>query len=465
MSQSPYRPGDVFIGKYRVERVLGAGNMGLVLSATHIGLDQRVAIKFMLPGKAPEEQHQRFLREARACARLKSQHVAKVLDVGTTPDGAPYMIMEYLDGCDLAAELSARGPLPYDEAVGHVLQACEAIAEAHAAGIVHRDIKPANMFLTRGPDGAPCVKVLDFGISKMRDANLALTGDMQALGSPLYMSPEQMDSAKEVDARTDVWALGVTLYELVAGKTPFHATKIEELCTRVFMKPPTPLSTYRGDAPAGFEAVLFQCLEKDRDRRWPNVAALAAALAPYAAPRAAAYVERIAGVLGEQVVPARRTDVLPPEPPARAAAPEAGTGGAVVLRPAVVAPSTGRGRAAAVVGGGLGVVVLGVLLLVGWRARTAPPGPASQVSTVPLPAASSVALPVVLPRAAEGERAPADAGATVASASAPAPSAIVTPPRQKPAGTAPPRTLPAKPAPTAAEQTPTPKPHKDPYAQ
>ena len=154
-TQSPVKPGDVLVGRYRVDKVIGMGNMGIVVAAVHLGLDEPVALKFMLASKGPQdEQHARFLREARACVKLKTQHVAKVTDVGTLENGAPYMAMELLDGQDLEALLLARGPLPVEEAVGYVLQACEAVAEAHAAGIVHRDIKPANLFVTSGVDGA-----------------------------------------------------------------------------------------------------------------------------------------------------------------------------------------------------------------------------------------------------------------------------------------------------------------------
>jgi serine/threonine-protein kinase len=465
MSVGSYNPGDIFMGRYRIERVLGSGNMGLVVSATHIGLDQRVAIKFMLPGKAPTEQHQRFLREARACAKLKTQHVAKALDVGSTPEGAPYMVMEFLDGRDLAAELAARGPLPIAEAVEYVLQACEAVAEAHAAGIVHRDIKPANLFLTRGADGAPCVKVLDFGISKM-GGGLALTSDMQALGSPLYMSPEQMDSAKDVDARADVWALGVTLYELVAGLTPFHAERIEELCTRIYLKPPTPLSTYRTDAPRGFESVLVHCLEKDRGRRFSTVAALAAALVPYGGQDAARHAHAAAALLGEQVVPARPTDVLPPEPTLgapRPVAPEAGTGAAVVRPASKVSPGTPRGGVAFGVTLGLGAVGLTAAGLVAWRLHTAPPGlpapasaPVQPVMSAPPAAATSAPPPTVTP-APDGTV--QDAGA----APLPAPStAMPTPKTKAPAA---PRLPPVKTAAEAPGPAPTAKRPKDPYAQ
>jgi hypothetical protein len=193
------------------------------------------------------------------------------------------------------------------------LQACEGLAEAHAAGMVHRDVKPANLFITTAPDGASCVKVLDFGVAKVAD-EVGLTGNLQALGTPLYMSPEQMQASRAADPRADIWSLAVTLYELLAGKTPFDGPHIQAVCMRVYMKDPEPISTYRADVPAGLEAVIRQALQKERERRFPNMAEFAAALVPYGPPRAAIYAERVAGVLGEQVAPARPTGLLPAEP-------------------------------------------------------------------------------------------------------------------------------------------------------
>ena len=429
MSAGQYNPGDIFLERYRIERVLGAGAMGIVIAAVHLGLAQRVAIKFMLPGKAPEEQHQRFLREARACAALKTPHATKVIDVGTTPEGAPYMVMEYLDGRDLAAELAARGPLPFDEAVELILQACEAIAEAHAAGIVHRDIKPANMFIARDQEGVPCVKVLDFGISKV-STSLALTTDVQTLGSPLYMSPEQMNSSKDVDARTDVWAIGASLYELVAGKTPFHATKLEELCTRVYFKPPTPLSTHRSDIPPGFEGVLFQCFEKERERRYPNVAALAAALAPFGPPGAADRAAQAAKALGMAPVVARPTNLLPAEPAPSALAV---TGGPLARSANTPALPRARTPLIAVLG-----VVVGALALVGGVVflRAGSPGTPAGGSQTSAIAPSSISVPPAPSAIAPAAAATSSAGpipsitpsATVAvSATAPTPPSKVPP--------------------------------------
>src|SRR4051794_37656982 len=203
---APVKEGELLAGKYRVDKVLGVGGMGVVVAAHHIQLDDRVAIKFLLPETLGNgDAVMRFAREARAAVKIKSEHVARVTDVGTLENGAPYMVMEYLEGGDLAAWLQDRGRLPVELAVDLLLQACEAIAEAHAIGIVHRDLKPANLFVARLPGGVQSVKVLDFGISKMTGFS-ASGGESSAtktsalLGSPLYMSPEQMRSSKDVDA-------------------------------------------------------------------------------------------------------------------------------------------------------------------------------------------------------------------------------------------------------------------------
>ncbi len=244
----PLRPGDVVAEKYRVERVLGRGGMGIVVQATHLQLDQRVALKFLLPEVAAHpEVVSRFLREARAAVKVQSEHVARVLDVATTPDGTPFMVMEYLQGDDLAQRVTERGALPLSDAVGYVLEACEAIAEAHSLGIVHRDLKPANLFLAERPSGKPTVKVLDFGISKLPAsvADAALTQPTTMMGSPSYMSPEQMVAAATVDTRTDVWAMGVVLYELLTAKLPFMADTMPELVGAVLQRRPEPLSASR----------------------------------------------------------------------------------------------------------------------------------------------------------------------------------------------------------------------------
>jgi serine/threonine-protein kinase len=393
MSVSPVNPGDVLVGRYRVEEVLGMGAMGIVVRATHLVLGHRVALKFMLAGKGPQdEQHARFLREARASVTLKSAHVARVSDVGTLENGAPYMVMEFLEGRDLDAVLQARGPLPVAEAVVYVLQACEAIAEAHAAGIIHRDIKPANLFLTTGAGGRPCIKVLDFGISKFTAEALKLTSDTAALGSPLYMAPEHMRASKNVDTRSDIWSLGVTLYELVCGKTPFHAERLHELLAKVCFGAPEPVSTYRADTPPGFAAVLMTCLENDPARRFANVAELAAALSPFAPPRVDGYAENAASALGLDVAPARATDLLPSAPRAPAEG-VAGTSRAVV-KPAPAAPGP-RKRTLARVVAALAVVALLAGAAVLWQRATAQPQPADAASAavVTTTASATATLP------------------------------------------------------------------------
>ena len=315
MSESPVKAGEILAGKYRVERVLGTGAMGVVVAATHLGLGQLVALKFMLPSRAAsKEQTERFLREAKVAVKLRSQHSARVLDVGVLDTGAPYLVMELLEGRDLAALVESGAPIAVADAVEYLLHVCEAMGEAHASGIVHRDLKPANLFLTTDTGGAPCVKVLDFGVSKLTGAEMALTGTVQALGSPLYMSPEQMQAARDVDGRSDIWSLGVVLFELLGGRTPFHAETLPELCTKVFFGEPLQLASLRPDVPAALVAVILGCLEKDRARRFQNVAALAAALAPFASPRARIYVDRVAAIQSVDVAVSRPTDVLPPAP-------------------------------------------------------------------------------------------------------------------------------------------------------
>ena len=296
--------GTVLAGKYQVERVLGRGGMGVVVAARHLQLGQRVALKFLLAeAVAIPEAVERFLREARAVVQIQSEHVARVSDVGTLDSGAPYIVMEYLDGADLAAVLRARGSLSQSAAVDYVLQACQAIAEAHALGIVHRDLKPANLFLTRRADGSPLVKVLDFGIAKATqlDPNAAeaasMTRTSAVMGSPLYLSPEQIRSSRRVDARTDVWALGVVLHELLTGSTIYEATSTSELLAMIVADPPRPLRSILPTAPPELEAVILRCLEKEPACRFATVAEFAAALQHFGSADARVSAARIARIL------------------------------------------------------------------------------------------------------------------------------------------------------------------------
>jgi serine/threonine protein kinase len=293
---TPFAEGEVIDGKYRVDGVLGVGGMGIVVAATHLHLDQRVALKFLLPAALVHaDVVARFAREARAAVKIQSAHVAKVLDVGTLSTGAPYMVMEYLDGEDLEQLLLRVGPLSVQDAVDYVLQACEAVAEAHGYGIVHRDLKPANLFLATRANGRPIVKVLDFGISKstLNKADASLTKTSVIMGSPLYMSPEQMASARHVDVRSDIWALGVILYEVLTQKLPFQADSMPELIVAVLHRAPESLKGARSDVPEGLESVVLRCLEKEPAARFANIPELATALAPYGRENANELVERI----------------------------------------------------------------------------------------------------------------------------------------------------------------------------
>jgi serine/threonine protein kinase len=272
--------GDVIASKYRVDRILGTGGMGVVVAATHVRLQQPVALKFLLPAHvANPEAVERFAREARASAQLRNEHVCRVSDVDAFADGSPYIVMELLDGLDLASILKRTGPLPVATACNYALEACLGVAEAHALGIVHRDLKPANLFLTKRPDGRPLIKVLDFGIAKASsDRGFDLTQTSVVLGSPGYMSPEQLRSSRQVDPRSDIWGIGVILYELVSGRPPFTGATITELALRIAMDPPPPLHT----TPPEFEAVVARCLAKEPDDRYADLARLARALVPFA---------------------------------------------------------------------------------------------------------------------------------------------------------------------------------------
>ncbi len=292
-------------GKYRIEGVLGAGGMGVVMAAEHVGLGRKVALKFLVPGQGVE--FARFAREARAAARIESEHVARVNDVGALESGVAYMVMERLEGEDVGAHARRASPLPVAEAVHYALQACDAIAAAHAAHVIHRDLKPSNLFLARCADGTRLIKVLDFGISKLAEGgddavNLTRTGAF--LGSPRYMSPEQARNPKAVDARTDVWGLGAVLYELLAGAPMFDVEPLPALCMAVVNEPAPPLRARRPDAPAELEAIVLRCAEKDPARRFPSAVDLALALAPFAPPEAAPLVAQIARRGGLALTPA-----------------------------------------------------------------------------------------------------------------------------------------------------------------
>ncbi|WP_438022338.1 protein kinase domain-containing protein [Sorangium sp. So ce233] len=297
---APVSAGDVLAGKYQVERVLGEGGMGVVVAARHLLLGERVAIKFMLPqALARADVVPRFLREGQAAARIRSEHVTRVYDVGKLAGGEPYLVMEYLEGTDLKAVLRDRGPLPVELACDYLLQACEALAEAHALGIIHRDLKPGNLFLSHRADGSPLIKVIDFGISKMAlaaDTTAQAVGDMTQtstmLGSPLYMAPEQMLSTKSVDVRADIWSMGAILYQLLTGAIPFRGDSVMEIYDLILAGPPR-LVALRADVPARLDWAVQRCLQKSPADRFGSIAELA----PFAPAHAQHLAERAARVL------------------------------------------------------------------------------------------------------------------------------------------------------------------------
>ncbi len=391
----PVSAGDILAGKYRVDRILGVGGMGIVVAATHVTLDQKVALKFMLPEalRIPALV-ERFAREARAAVRLKSDHVARVLDVGTLESGSPFMVMEYLDGRDLGSLIESGGAVSIDTAIDFVLQACDAVAEAHSIGIIHRDLKPRNLFLTQRNDGGPLVKVLDFGIAKQSTAadDLALTKTSEVLGSPYYMSPEQLRASRLADERSDIWALGVILYELLTGALPFAAESVTELVAQVLTEHPRPIRGIRLDVPPQLANVIERCLHKEPSSRFQSVAALAAALEPFAPEESRGLANRIARIAsGGRPVPA-----APESPNGRRKS--GGTTGNWWARSEMAGSSRSRtvavGAVVAVAALGAAVVVAGSMKLVGRPAASNADQPRASTT------ASATMAPTVAPSVA-----------------------------------------------------------------
>jgi serine/threonine-protein kinase len=300
----PFVEGDVIGEKYQIVRVIGTGGMGYVVSAIHLELNEAVALKFLRPEALKnEELVGRFAREAQVAAKIKSEHVARVFDVSRLPDGTPFIVMEHLEGKDLCDYVGERGPLPVKVAIDYVLQACEGLAAAHAIGIVHRDIKPENLFLAGRSQGIDVIKILDFGISKVALTGSAFTGSSELvrttipMGSPVYMSPEQIRDTESVDARTDIWSLGCVLMELLTGKSTFDAQSIMQLSAIIIEKDAPKLRTRLPDAPAELEDVVARCLNRDANKRFQSVAELAVALYHFGSRRARLSAERCCHLL------------------------------------------------------------------------------------------------------------------------------------------------------------------------
>jgi len=417
------RPGDVVDGKFRIERLIGTGGMGAVVAAMHLELHQRVALKFVdarLGGN--EHAIRRFLREARAAARLKGEHVGRVFDVGRLPNGAPFLVMEYLEGQDLESVLDRDGPLPVADAIEYALQVCQALGEAHLAGVIHRDIKPGNLFLTHHADGRALIKVLDFGISKVReDESVLQTARSVLLGSPAYMSPEQIRTVRDIDARSDLWSVGVVLYQLLTGELPFWGRNPSELILRIMEDEPRSVHQLRPSVPVGVDAAVRKCLAKSPDDRFATAAELSAALIPFAPARA-----RAAAALISRVRRASEGEAIWESTPVEETRPELPT-------PLPLPAPRPRRRTAAWIAGAavaMGLGAAGELLL----DRSDPPAPERPA---PPPAA-----PTPPPPEPEPTPTPAPAAAPAPASAPPAPSA---PPAAEPA---------PAPAPAAA-------PHRD----
>ncbi len=401
-------PGTLLAGKYEVVGMLGKGAMGAVLEAKHTRLGKNVALKLLLPHlRRQSDISSRFEREARAASRITSENVARVIDVDTLPDGSPFMVMELLRGCDLSDALARQGKLGVAEAVGYMLQACAAMDEAHRLGIVHRDLKPANLFLANGR-GQPTLKVLDFGISKVSDEGSATaTTTQSAFGTPVYMSPEQVRSTKNVDARADIWSLGVILYELLAGRPPFDAPTPTGTLAAIIADTPTPVGQLRPDLPPKLAAAVMKALVKDPAGRYPDVRAFAAAIAPFG-PR--------------------------------------GHASALGLAPASLRPRGGGSARAAIVVGVVVVGVVGIAALVAAARRGEGAGSAATAASVEVVADTAVIPATATPAAAPPtpEVTPASASPSVSPPAASATGRAVRPPPQPPRSTAQP-TAPARP--------------------
>jgi eukaryotic-like serine/threonine-protein kinase len=440
-----HEPGTVIAGKFRIDRRIGEGGMGVVLAATHLQLDEAVALKFLRKDVAHPELAARFTQEARAAVKLKSEYVARTYDVGVEL-GDPYIVMEFLDGHDLGQALEASGTLPIDVACTYLIQACAGVAEAHARGIVHRDIKPENIFIAARSDGSNVVKILDFGISHVVLADrTAEPRDTQVVGSPYYISPEQLRPG-EIDYRVDIWSLGAVLFELLAGVRPFDAPDMPSLLEAIRKDPPRKLSDYRPMVPRELELIVNRCLEKDPSARFPSAGDLAVALLRFAsrgarvAAESASRVARAAGMPAASMPPS----MVPPGPsqpqplPAEVRVSNPTPPGVSTSQP--ITPPQRRG---AIWIGSAAALALAISLIALVELRSAPPPPAKPTAAVEAPKTES-AEPVATVAAA----APLPSADPSASASAPRRAPAVVTPQWRPRPSAPSAAAPPAPRPS-----------------
>ena len=449
-------PGDVLAGKYLVIRVIGRGGMGVVVEARHAELHERVAIKVLHKRYLDNaEARARFQHEARASVRIRGEHSARLLDVGTTDAGAPFIVMELLEGADLS-QIIRSGLLPVQEAVLYILQACEGMAEVHAHGSIHRDLKPGNLFVTRRPDGTPLVKVLDFGIAKsalpMNDGEHAMTMTLVALGTPLYMSPEQIRSSRDVDARADVWSLGAILYELLAGRPAFGGNSVANITAQVHEAQPPSVAAIRPEVPPALDRALGRALAKKPEQRFVDVAAFAKAIAPFAGEGGPAHADRAARILrgeGRGAGAGRFTATGTALPPG-----DASEGSETLLQTEVfstLGPRATRLRKRAA--GALAAATIATFA-VGWALLREVQGqePAPLVATKGLASEGAVrgAVVVTAARMADAAAPPSSAPSVAPTAPIPGKTSKIREPSPPSAGTAsPPSTPPAAPPPKA----------------
>jgi eukaryotic-like serine/threonine-protein kinase len=312
------REGEVLAGKYRVERIPGRAGLGVIVQVRHLELGQEVTLKFLIPDAcAYPEFVQRFIREARAAVKIGGEHVARVTDVGRLESGAPYMVREFLRGPDLSEVLKVRGPLPVAEAVDYIIQAAEGVAEGHALGIVHRNLRMTTLVVTRRSDGSPLVKVFDFAaaealhVDPFTERSVSLVGTSAIMSSLPYLSPEQIRDPHDVDVRADVYALGAILHELLTGQPVYSADNAPSLLASVAADAAAAVRELRPDVPGELDHVVLRCLAKNRAIRYPTVAELVTALAPFGSRESAASVERVQR-LDRHAAPVARPRSEPP---------------------------------------------------------------------------------------------------------------------------------------------------------
>jgi serine/threonine-protein kinase len=440
----PFEPDALIGGRYRVISLIGVGGVGRVFLARHIELDTDVAMKVLRPEMAERpEAVQRFAREARASVHLQSERIARVFDVGTH-EGTPYFVMEYLVGCDLL-ELRQRESIDTPTLCEFFIQACEGLADAHAKGVVHRDIKPENLFIVRDTNGWRSLKIFDFGISKVSltgrysDVDIASMRTELMMGTPHYISPEQIRSTRDVDHRTDLWSLGVVMFEVLSGGVlPFREEReVTALIAEVLEQPHRSLLDVAPNVPEGLAAIVDRCLTKDREQRYQSAAEIAVELLPFAPVRARASAERAVAamqVAGLMAINADMGSLRPSQPPAadrvsrmtpvakaeRSGQPAAlGEAKARVEAKALVEESEGPRRrpAGLVLGGLLAVALLALAMTLRTSEKPAQSAQASRPSPTVLPAPTALSAPP----------APATPQAQASAAPAPSPSILPAP--------------------------------------